>query len=215
MKIEMPADESITREFSRAGFAHVADLFSAEIADTAYRYALLRIERGHGITDKGETPEGAREEYGDFLMETLLERARPRMERIVGRKLWPTYSFYRLYKEGMGFRKHRDRPACEYSASICLGRDFSNLTEDYDWPLYADGTPVPCPPGGGVIYLGREVTHWRTPLKGIHQVQLFLHYVDQNGEFGDRCRFDTRPGLGFPSGSRDSEAVKRLSEKTI
>ncbi len=42
---------------------------------------------------------GAREEYDNHLMATLLEQSQEQMPRMVDRSFWPTYSDYRVYKE--------------------------------------------------------------------------------------------------------------------
>lgn len=204
--------------FAKNGFAAVRDFISPELADIAHKYAMLRSKLGLGKKLEGKKARcGERQQYGDHLMETILDQSTSKMEMIVGRELWPSYSFYRLYTKGMFFPRHRDRPSCEFSVSLCLGRDFSNLSAGdakADWPLFANGVPVPCPPGGGIVYRGCEVEHWREPLKGNHQLQLFLHYVDKNGPFGKLCRFDSRPMLGTPSNLRDPKKLKRLEETT-
>ena len=201
----MSAHDTAFAEFSERGYAFVADFLDPEITELAYRYGMLHFKVGGGKKCEGE--HGAREEYSNSLMETLLEMSTPRMEAIVGVQLWPAYSFFRLYEKGMSFPKHRDRSSCEYSVSVCLGRDGAE-----DWPLFANGTPVPCPPGGGAVYRGCEVEHWREPLAGNHQLQLFLHYVDKNGVWRDVCRYDGRPMLGVPARFRHPDKVKKLKE---
>lgn len=207
----MSVDDSAIQHFSEKGYAYVQDFLPPEVTEIAYRYGMLRFKLGHGKSPEGDSAKhGAREQYGDSLMETILDWATPKMEKLVGRELWPTYSYYRLYQKGMTFPRHWDRPSCEFSASICLGRDFSNLNGEQDWPLYANGTPVPCPPGGGVIYKGCEVEHWRDPLEGNHQLQVFLHFVDKHGVWGQVCRYDSRPMLGVPAKFRHPDKVQEL-----
>lgn len=186
----------MNEQFARTGYAQVEDFLPAEVADLAFHYAQMRIRLGFGKLPSGETL-GARAEYGDHFMEALLDWSLPKMEELVGKSLWPTYSYYRLYTKGMDLKKHRDRPACEFSASVCLGR-----SNEIDWPLFVEGTPLSCPPGSAVIYKGCEVEHWREPLPGGEQLQVFLHYVDRDGPWGEVCRFDTRPALGFPADSK-------------
>ena len=151
--------------FAKNGFAAVRDFISPELANIAHKYAMLRSKLGLGKKLEGKKARcGERQQYGDHLMETILDQSTSKMEMIVGRELWPSYSFYRLYTKGMFFPRHRDRPSCEFSVSLCLGRDFSNLSPGdakADWPLFANGVPVPCPPGGGVVYKGCEVEHSR------------------------------------------------------
>ncbi|MEM7602372.1 MAG: hypothetical protein AAF357_13265 [Verrucomicrobiota bacterium] len=192
-------------EFEKSGYALVKGFLPREVADLANDYVRMRIGLGLGKLPLGEL--GARGEYGDHFMETILQRVCPTMEEITGTSLWPTYAYYRLYRTGMELKKHIDRPACEYSVSVCLGR-----THEDDWPLFVNGKALSCYPGDGVVYKGCEVEHWREPLPRGEQIQVFLHYVDKAGIWGDVCRFDTRPSLGFPAGSRKLRAddLKKL-----
>ena len=47
-----------------------------------------------------------------------------------------------------------------------------------------------------VVYHGTELEHWREKFDGNTQTQLFMHYVDADGEYKDRL-FDGRPNLGL------------------
>jgi hypothetical protein len=48
-----------------------------------------------------------------------------------------------------------------------------------------------------MIYKGLEVPHWREPLAGERQLQVFLHYVRQDGPHAVH-RYDGRTRLGAP-----------------
>jgi hypothetical protein len=138
------------------------------------------------------TPAG----YGDFVTEGLLKRMQPLIQDLVGLALYPTYSYLRLYKHGDCLKKHVDRPACEISATLCLGYD-----PDLPWPIWVEhsGNPVPITllAGDLLIYRGMDLPHWREAYKGERLAQVFLHYVDQNGKCRE-WRFDKRPGLKTP-----------------
>lgn len=107
-----------------------------------------------------------------------LENLTDKMSKIVGKDLEPSYTYCRIYHKGSTLPPHRDRPACEYSVTI-------NISGGQDWPIYMDGNPVTLEEGDGVIYKGCDVPHWRheCPSDEVHQV--FLHYVDANGEYAD------------------------------
>ena len=47
---------------------------------------------------------------------------------------------------------------------------------------------------------------------GAWQTQVFLHYVDKNGPYGDFCKFDSRPALGLSHTTKDMEKVKAANE---
>lgn len=130
--------------------------------------------------------------YADPAMESVLLLLKDQMEHETGLQLYPTYSFYRIYRAGQQLEKHIDRESCEISASLCFG--FS----DDIWDLYIVNESVKLLPGDMVIYRGCDLPHWREPLIGndnTWHLQGFFHYVDQNGPYKD-YKFDKRPNLG-------------------
>jgi len=149
--------------------------------------------------------------YADMVMETLMMKVLPRMEKETGLKLLPTYSYARLYKKGDILKRHKDRPSCEISTTVNLGGD--------PWPIFIDGTgsdnvidekknimkpnapkgtKVLLDVGDMLVYSGCELEHWREPFEGDVCGQVFLHYNHVNGPFADKNRFDKRPMLGIP-----------------
>jgi hypothetical protein len=159
----------------------------------AYKYAMMKAISGQmqlGDSQIPNTPNA----YADPFMETLLEKVRPRLEMAIGLKLFPTYSYFRVYQKGDLLKKHKDRPSCEISVTLTLGSDGSA-----EWPIYVEKSKgfsaIKLNAGDALVYRGYEVAHWREPYEGEHQVQVFLHYVDQNGPFTE-WRFDKRPHLG-------------------
>ena len=117
----------------------------------------------------------------DLMFETLQERLWPTIEHIVREKLMPTYAYARLYSNGDILEKHSDRPACEVSVTIQLGR-----SHHYSWPIYMGGRRFDLSEGDGIIYPGFHVEHWRNVCAGpedYYSGQVFLHYVKKNGEF--------------------------------
>jgi hypothetical protein len=128
--------------------------------------------------------------YSSTITESLLLTIQPLVEQQFNVKLFPTYSFCRIYWPGSDMVKHVDRPACEYSVSVCIS------TESDPWPIWFGGEEVILEAGDLVIYKGPEVEHWRNTYKGVEQFQAFLHYVDQNGPYANQ-KFDGRPLLGL------------------
>lgn len=131
--------------------------------------------------------------HHEVVFETLLERVWPTMEQIVGEELIPTYAYARLYSNGDELKPHKDRPACEVSASIQLGR-----SHHYAWPIFMGGTRIDMAEGDAVIYKGCEIEHWRSVCdgpEGYYSGQVFLHYVKANGAYADEhgCDAVTRP----------------------
>ena len=63
-------------------------------------------------------------------METLLLKCQPGMEKATGLKLYPAYTYARIYKKGDELKRHKDRFSCEISTTMNLGGD--------DWPIYLE-----------------------------------------------------------------------------
>ena len=129
--------------------------------------------------------------YGDPVMETLLMKVLLTMKEKTTLDLVPTYSYARLYEKGSVLKKHKDRPACEVSATLNLGGDL--------WPIHLEKVKVDLKPGDMVIYSGCELEHWREPFKGILCGQVFLHYNHAQGPFAKSNLYDKRPMLGIPT----------------
>ena len=112
------------------------------------------------------------------------------MELETGKKLLPTYTFWRMYTKYSDLKKHKDRPSCEISVTVHIGSD------ETQWPIYMEDKPVETKPGDAIIYLGCELLHWREPFEGDWQAQSFLHYVDAEGK-NKNFYLDERPYLGL------------------
>ena len=151
--------------------------------------------------------------YGDPIMDTLLSLSLEQMQTLTSKELVPTYSYHRLYTTGTDLKRHKDRPSCEISTTICLGYDNSNVDAskypDWDWPIFVkekNGKEIPIhmKPGDMIIYRGCELEHWREPLWANNHAQVFLHYNEKDGEYD--VPFDGRPLLGMTSKFRSEDA---------
>jgi hypothetical protein len=90
--------------------------------------------------------------------------------------------YYQDKKEHI-LEKHKDRPACEISVTIQLGR-----SHNYTWPIYMGDQRYDLAEGDGVIYLGCDVEHWRNKCDGpldYYSGQVFCHFVRKNGQYVD------------------------------
>lgn len=128
----------------------------------------------------------------EYMFETLQERLWPAIESIVQEPLIPTYSYARLYSNGDVLEKHTDRPACEVSVTLQLGR-----SHHYAWPIYMGGARFDMGEGDAVVYSGCDVEHWRDECAGpagYYSGQVFMHFVRKNGphaaEVGDSTMRD-------------------------
>jgi len=150
-------------------------------------------------------------QYANVAMETLLLKCQPEMEKVTGLKLYPAYTYARIYKKGDELKRHKDRFSCEISTTMNLGGD--------DWPIYlspnenvgrpngkditteskAKGIKVDLKPGDMLVYRGCELEHWREKFKGKECVQVFLHYNNRKTPGSKNNIFDRRPHLGLPN----------------
>lgn len=164
-----------------------------------YRYACRLAEIGTMTHDP--TVPTAWSASRDFFMGRLLIDLLPLAEEVSGLKLFPTYSYFRVYKRGDVLKKHTDRPSCEISVTLCLG-----YQAERPWPILLDGphgiSSIELAAGDGLFYRGIECAHWREPMDGEQSAQVLLHYVDQNGPYAE-WKYDKKPArlsIGpFPS----------------
>jgi hypothetical protein len=137
--------------------------------------------------------------YGAYCFESLLLMVKPIVEKVVGKTLHPTYSYARIYYNGAIMKVHKDRPSCEYSATITIDVDETGPWDIWMENLNGETNPIKIPVGSMVVYQGGKLKHWREEYKGTKQIQAFLHYVDADGEYASNM-YDGRVGLGMPGG---------------
>tara|TARA_Y100000592_G_C5459154_1_gene313042 strand:+ start:71 stop:643 length:573 start_codon:yes stop_codon:yes gene_type:complete len=180
----------------------IRNFIDKNTTDLLYKHSILLDQRLAYLRDKEHDPNtfgtfndgqvpGAFSIYAEPIFETLLLSKKNTIQNIIGQTIYPGYSYLRVYKQGSELKKHKDRPACEITLSLCLGND------GLDWPLsLATDNGVEhlvLNPGDGLLYDGRKIEHWRDPFEGNLQAQVFLHYVTK-----EQSKFDSRPTLGLP-----------------
>lgn len=157
--------------------------------DTAvfiYEYLLFStkvwLSQGDSIAINGDSmvPGCLGPRGGDIVLDTLMKVCLPKVEKTVGKKLFPTYSYARIYKTGNELKKHKDRPACEYSVTIKLSDNRKG-----NWPFVIENKMFNLDDGDAIIYKGCEVEHWRETcnIDDYMSGQVFLHYVDAAGPY--------------------------------
>jgi predicted 2-oxoglutarate/Fe(II)-dependent dioxygenase YbiX len=201
------------QKFKDNGYVHLKNVLDEQSCKNLTKYLKDLVNQQQTINDSqcplSQAVHGA-EEF-DKLLQALV----PYFEEKSGLKLYPTYSYARLYnQQGEELKNHRDRPACEISASITLG------FEGDVWSIYMadkateqDGilkigehnnkdyikniSKIDMTIGDAVMYRGCDKYHWREPYtEGQWQAQVFLHYVDANGPHAE-WKYDKRESLGI------------------
>ena len=199
--------------FKKNKYLVIKKAISPDLADFCYTYFLNKrrvakflfeekylhpYETMFGVWNDAQVP-NTYSHYADLVMETLLLALIPRMEKETGFKVYPTYSYARIYKNGDVLHRHSDRYSCEVSTTLNLGGD--------PWPIYLEpsgkqgmaGIKINLNPGDMLIYRGCDLEHWREAFEGQHCGQVFLHYNDQKSKDADKNKYDGRPMIGLPA----------------
>ena len=199
--------------FKENKYSVIKNAISKELADFCYQYFLNKRKVARylfdekyisgfteyfGVWNDQQIPE-TYSHYGDIVMDTLLEKVKPVMEKESGVKLTETYSYARIYKKGDELKRHKDRYSCEISTTLNLGGD--------DWSIFLEpsgeknkkGVKVKLEAGDMLMYRGCELEHWRKPFKGKDCGQVFLHYNDASGKDAEKNKYDGRHMIGLPS----------------
>ena len=216
--------------FEDNSYKVVRNAVSRELVDFIYHYFLNRrrvarrlyddryispFTTEFGVWSDKQIP-NTYSHYSDVVMETLLIKVLPTMEKETGLKVLPTYTYARIYKKGDILERHKDRPSCEISTTINLGGD--------EWPIYLEpdktkgkyingeyvsdntsGTKVILEPGDMLVYRGCDLEHWRDAFEGNDCGQVFLHYNDASSPEANKNIFDGRPFIGLPEWYKDNK----------
>jgi len=179
----------VTNDFDKNGYVHLKGFL--DLDNCRELTSELRDLVAQGKTEKDPQCPKSHAIHGCVTFDKLLEDLLPHFEKACGKRLYPTYSYARLYKPGEELKKHTDRPACEISATVTLG------FEGDVWSIYMAGNKVDMQVGDAVLYRGMDVEHWREKYtEGQWQAQVFLHYVDADGPYADQ-KYDGRTTLGI------------------
>ena len=191
----------MNKKFKEKHFFVIKEAISKDVANFIYNYFMMKKQVArtffdtryispftteYGVWNDEQVP-NTYSHYADTAMETLLLSVQPKMEKLTGLKLNPTYSYARIYKRGDVLHRHKDRFSCEISTTMNLGGD--------PWPIYIEanknvGTPdkgfpaqtnnkgskVILKPGDMLVYKGMILEHWREVFLGNDCAQVFLHY---------------------------------------
>ena len=188
--------EAISKDLAK--FCYDYFIMKRQVARTMFDTKYIsQFTEYFGIWNDKQVPE-TYSHYSDIVMETLLVKLLPTMEKETGLKLNSNYSYARIYKKGDILKRHKDRFSCEISTTLNLGGD--------PWSIYLEpsgkenlkGIKVDLKQGDMLVYKGNELEHWREEFKGENCAQVFLHYNNVKTKGADKNIYDTRPHLGLP-----------------
>lgn len=180
--------------FNAFGYCLIKSAVNEELRDFLTQYALFDEMQNYSPGDE-QSPD-AHSKYADPAMETMLLHLQNTVENCTGLNLYPTYSYFRVYRNGDELEKHTDRPSCEISATVCFNYNY----EQFSWPISMENNEIIQDPGDMIIYKGCELNHWRPKFDSGDpehwHVQGFFHYVDADGPFKE-FKYDKRPSVGL------------------
>lgn len=182
---------SAKESFEKNGFVVLSNVLPKEQCDSLVKHMFDLYLEGKLVKDD-QCPLSD-SVYGDPIFDDLLQKFAKPIGDHLGKTLLPTYTYCRIYRTGEVLKKHKDRPACEVSATMTLGFDAKHL-----WKIYFDEQkeiPVDLQIGEMAVYAGCDILHWRPAFKGNWHVQVFFHYVDANGPHTDHA-IDGRSNFG-------------------
>jgi len=191
----------------------IKEFLPKEILVVVQNYCLLKYANPEFISADSQTGSFI-SHYNDYLMESLMDLSTPVVEKNVQKKLFPTYSFFRIYDRLSDLPVHTDRPSCEYTVALSLGSDpvekpyeifvgEADDTSDYKYydesrkkfNRYRIDHKFPMVPNNAIIFKGMEKIHWREYCEHDYFMTVFLHYVDQEGDYKDH-KYDKRDRIG-------------------
>ncbi|MEZ5960812.1 MAG: hypothetical protein R3C30_10375 [Hyphomonadaceae bacterium] len=193
------------------GYAHLAGLLSRPVANEFLLQLKASLEESK-VPLRGFFREAqmlkrpALEIYAQQYkpMLAFLWGLTPTMSQLTGRELLPTYSYFRIYREGDLCWVHSDRYACEHSLSLTLaysdekpwsfeiGRErLVDKVRPVETTFQDDPyNAVEMSVGDAILYQGVTYRHGRvTPNPNRWSAHMFLHWVDSNGPY-KQCAFD-------------------------
>ena len=126
-----------------------------------------------------------------------------KIEKIIGRKLYPTYQYDRFYYPGQLLYAHSDQPNCEISISLHISSNVKN-----PWPFWiktpdtydstnpkhgfrtrilkkGEARSINLYAGDAIIYKGCERPHWRNELPKEYIRVWNMQYSDVDGDMSD------------------------------
>lgn len=177
-------DESLRRAMRTEGFCATRDWLPPLHLSLLQRYYRELVDRGFVERFANESGEIRFVEYEEPLGRFWLEALTPLAVRVFDRPIRPSYAFFSSYVNGSTLPWHRDRPGCEYSATMLI--EYTPTPDDGQspWPLLIEGRDgavrrLHQRPGDVVLFLGRELRHARDALAPGHRsTHLFFHWVD-------------------------------------
>ena len=180
-------------EFSEFNPVIVNNVLEDSAIDVFKDYYRESIKNGYFVLGDNQSNryKSNNESFSRFLHYEIL----PLIEKIIGKRLKPTYSYLSAYTKDADLPPHTDRPDCEYTVSFIVDKP-----DGVSWPIYFDKEKQPikgkgrysvkpdkancvacdCGANGLMIFNGRDHVHYREALEYDYYNILLLHYKGYN-----------------------------------
>ena len=189
--------------FKEDGYVHVKKFLSEGICQLATQYIFFkRMNDVCNIGLQGEDDEvpGSYYYITDALTETFLQFLLPIAQEKTGLNLFPTYSSCRIYQPGNIVEPLKLNMDSEITGVVNLAYRYTEVNDDYKWPMIIDNKPVVLEQGDFFIYKGFDTYYERKKFdvgKDSFHVQLILNYVDADNPHNKERRFAGRENIGM------------------
>jgi prolyl 4-hydroxylase len=168
----------------------VENVLNATTLTICQKYYTTTIENGTYVL--GDKQSRRFKSHNEPLSRILHYEILPLIEKIVDKKLMPSYTYLSAYVNDSDLPAHTDRADCEYTVSFLI-----NKPDNSHWPIYlhkakqpvkykgrSDFTPpkeeciaIDCNAGGLMIFQGTDHIHFREKLPDDFYHIVLLHYV--------------------------------------
>ena len=124
----------------------------------------------------------------NIFVDSILLAYKNRIESLFDVEMIPSYIFLREYLKGSELLIHRDRPQCEFSATILIDKQGEGNTSLFfcDDEEGTNSVGVDMEEGDAIIFSGASAFdgkwHYRPKLEQKSIVTAFLHYVSPENE---------------------------------
>lgn len=203
-------------DYYRDGYAHLEGLISRPVVHEFLAHLKASLDDSNvplsGFMRDGQMLKRPALEVYAYQYKPMLAflwGLTPIMSQLTQRELLPTYSYFRVYREGDLCWVHSDRFACEHSLSLTLaysdnkpwsfeiGRDRISQVGPVETTFKEDAfNEVEMKVGDAVLYQGVAYRHGRVqPNPNRWSAHIFMHWVDSVGPYRNEA-FDKKVSLG-------------------
>jgi hypothetical protein len=107
-----------------------------------------------------------------LYLRDLHQQLTPLVEKVLQRRLTPTYSYLSMYGENGICPPHRDKPECQWTLDLCV-------KQDKPWPLSVESGSFFMKENEALIYSGTDQLHWRDKIhSGGFCDLVFFHFKE-------------------------------------